>query len=88
MNAIDQGDETAQWFSDWLGASVRLVHIADGVQRKLNPDFAVHADDHTGFADGYPILIISEASLQDLNSRLDFPAPDESIPPEHCRQGL
>jgi len=71
VNAIDQGDETAQWFSDWLGASVRLVHIADGVQRKLNPEFAVQADDHTGFADGYPILIISEASLQDLNSRLD-----------------
>ena len=75
VNAIDQGDESAQWLSDWLGASVRLVHITDGVQRKLNPEFAVHADDHTGFADGYPILIISEASLQDLNSRLDSPLP-------------
>jgi len=70
VQAIDQGDESAQWFSDWLGASVRLVHIAQGVQRKLNPQYAVNADDHTGFADGYPILIISEESLQDLNSRL------------------
>ena len=75
VSSIDQGDETAQWLSDWLGISVRLVHIADGIQRKLNPDFAVHADDHTGFADGYPILIISEASLQDLNSRLDSALP-------------
>jgi len=79
VSAIDQGDETAKWFSDWLGVSVRLVHIADGIQRRLNPDFAVHADDHTGFADGYPILIISEASLQDLNSRLD--SPQGAVPP-------
>lgn len=75
VSAVDQGGEAAQWFSDWLGVSVRLVHIADGFQRKLNPDFAVSAEDHTGFADGYPILIISEASLQDLNSRLDASRP-------------
>jgi hypothetical protein len=75
VNAIDQGDEAAQWLSDWLGASVRLVHIEDGYKRKLNRDFAVSADDHTGFADGYPILVISEASLQDLNSKLDSALP-------------
>ena len=28
VQAIDQGDESAQWFSDWLGAPVRLVHVA------------------------------------------------------------
>ena len=75
VNAIDQGEEAAQWLSDWLGTSVRLVHIADGIQRKLNPGYAINTDDHTGFADGYPILIISEASLQDLNSKLDSALP-------------
>ncbi len=75
VKSVDQGDESAQWLSDWLGTSVRLVHIADGFKRKLNPEYAVHADDHTGFADGYPILIISESSLQDLNSKLDSPVP-------------
>lgn len=73
VDAIDQGDEAAAWLSDWLGVSVRLVHIADGFKRKLNPDYAVNADDHTGFADGYPILIISEESLHDLNGMLDSP---------------
>lgn len=73
--AIDQGDDAANWFSDWLDLSVRLVHIAGGVHRKLNPDYAINADDHTGFADGYPVLIISEGSLQDLNSRLEDPLP-------------
>jgi uncharacterized protein len=37
VHAIDQGDEAAAWMSDWLGISVRLVHIADGFKRKLNP---------------------------------------------------
>src|SRR3989304_4821023 len=55
--------------------SVRLVHITDGIQRKLNPGYAINTDDHTGFADGYPILIISEESLQDLNSKLDSALP-------------
>ncbi|MBE0670474.1 MAG: MOSC domain-containing protein [Anaerolineales bacterium] len=75
VQAVDQGEEPAQWFSDWLGTPVRLVHIAAGFQRKLSQEYAINADDHTGFADGYPILIISEASLQDLNSKLDSALP-------------
>jgi len=88
VHAIDQGDEAAQWFSDWLRASVRLVHIADGYQRKLNPQYAVHEDDHTGFADGYPILLISEESLQDLNTRLvEGPVPMNRFRPNLVVRG-
>ena len=87
VDAIDQGDEAAAWFSDWLGASVRLVHIADGFKRKLNPIYTVNADDHTGFADGYPILIISEESFQDLNSRLDKPLPMNRFRPNLVVKG-
>jgi len=87
VSAIDQGDESAQWFSDWLGTSVRLVHVADGIQRRLNPEYAVHADDHTGFADGYPILIISEESLQDLNTRLEVPVPMNRFRPNLVVKG-
>jgi hypothetical protein len=75
VSAIDQGDESAQWLSAWLGAPVRLVHVDERIKRKLNPDFAVSAEDHTGFADGYPILIISEESLRDLNSKLGAALP-------------
>ena len=75
MSAIDQGEETAKWFTDWLGVSVRLVHVDPKFQRRLNPEYAVSEEDHTGFADGYPILIISEESLQDLNSKLDASRP-------------
>ena len=87
VQAIDQGDESAEWFSDWLGAAVRLVHIAQGVQRTLNPHYAIHSDDHTGFADGYPILIISEESLHDLNSRLEVPVPMNRFRPNLVVKG-
>jgi uncharacterized protein YcbX len=75
VSAIDQGDESAQWLSDWLGVSVRLVHVDSKFKRKLNPEYAVSDEDHTGFADGYPILIISEESLRDLNSKLRATLP-------------
>jgi len=75
VQAIDQGETAAEWFSDWLGTSVRLVHIADGYKRKINEKYAINADDHTAFADGYPILLASEESLADLNARLETPIP-------------
>lgn len=84
---MDQGDEAAAWFSDWLGASVRLVHFADGYMRKLDPRYAVNADDHTGFADGYPILIISAESLRELNSRLERPLPMNRFRPNLVVKG-
>ena len=73
--AIDQGEEAANWFSDWLSMPVRLVHIADGYKRLVNEKYTVSDDDHTGFADGYPILLTSEEGLDDLNSHLESPVP-------------
>lgn len=87
VQAVDQGDEAATWFSDWLGAPVRLVHIADGYIRKVNPQYAAREGDHTGFADGYPILLISEESLQDLNTRLDAPVPMNRFRPNLVVRG-
>jgi uncharacterized protein YcbX len=87
VHAIDQGEEAASWFSDWLGASVRLVHIADGYKRIVNREYAVNGDDHTGFADGYPILLTSEAGLEDLNSRLETPVPMNRFRPNLVVRG-
>src|SRR5258706_11193251 len=69
--AIDQGDESAQWFSDWLGESVRLVHISGGYKRLINEKYTINENDHTGFADGYSILVILEEALQNFNTRLE-----------------
>jgi len=87
VQAIDQSDESAIWFSDWLGTSVRLVHIADGFKRKVSQEYAVTPNDHTSFADGYPILIISEESLNDLNSRMETSVPMDRFRPNVVVKG-
>src|SRR5512139_315633 len=87
VHAIDQGEEAARWFSDWLVTAVRLVHFADGYKRRVNEEYAVNADDHTGFADGYPILLTSEEGLQDLNSRLETPVPMNRFRPNLVVRG-
>jgi len=85
--AIDQGEEAAAWFSEWLGIPVRLVRFAEGHKRLVSRDYAVNPDDHTGFADGYPLLLASEASLEDLNSRMDTPLPMDRFRPNLVVKG-
>jgi MOSC domain-containing protein len=87
VQAIDQGEEAATWFSEWLGTAVRLVHIADGYKRLVNESYAVHEDDHTGFADGYPILLTSEEGLEDLNAHLESPVPMNRFRPNIVVKG-
>lgn len=73
--AVDQGEEAAAWFSDYLGVPCRLVRMADDFVRRVDGRYARRPDDQAGFADGYPFLLLSDASLADLNDRL--PAPLE-----------
>ena len=87
VHAIDQGEDAANWFSDWLGINVRLVHIADGYKRLVNESYAINEDDHTGFADGYPILLTSEEGLQDLNTHLKSSVPMNRFRPNLVVKG-
>ncbi|MCZ6875028.1 MAG: MOSC domain-containing protein [bacterium] len=84
--AVDQGNEAAQFFSDWLGESVRLVKMADDYKRQVNPDYT-QTPAITGFSDGFPLLLISEASLGDLNSRLASPLPMNRFRPNLVVKG-
>ncbi len=63
------------WFSDVLQTDCRLVLMPAETARKVNYFYAVHEDDAVSFADGYPILLIGEESLADLNARLETPVP-------------
>jgi uncharacterized protein len=68
------GEAPALWFTEFLGVTCSLVHIGDDVVRPANPLFAPRST-RLSFADGYPILLISEESLADLNNRLSQPIP-------------
>lgn len=66
----DEGDTVAAWFSDYLGITARLYAMPDSTIRKTSTKHTPQAG-QVGFADGYPILMISQASLGDLNQRLE-----------------
>jgi len=74
-DAHDLGEEPAAWLTRFLGAPLRLVRMTEDNHRPLDPTYAIKPTDETGFADGYPLLLISEASLADLNTRLPNPIP-------------
>lgn len=67
--AVDMGPLAAEWFSTHLGLAVRLVQMADHHYRRVDATYSPEAA-QVGFADGYPLLLISQASLDDLNKRL------------------
>ena len=64
--------EADEWFSQVLQQQVRLVHMDRDVNRKLVKKKLTQEKSHeVSFADGYPYLLTNQASLDDLNSRLD-----------------
>ena len=71
VQACDMGDLAAQWFSDFLGRAVRLARFDPDVRRPVDPAWRGAVDDAvTAFADGFPLLVLSTASLAELNRRL------------------
>ena len=70
VNAYDCDDITATWFSQAIGVPCRLVRFHPHAKRVANREWTGGVEAPTLFADGYPMLVISEASLQDLNEKL------------------
>lgn len=64
----------AEWFSTVLGHQLRLVRIGDDYQRNIRlNDNVLESEVH--FGDAFPILVITEASLNNLNNRLESAVP-------------
>ena len=68
--AWDQGDAVAQWFSEFLQAELRLVRFAPEVRRLSSERWTRGVAAPNRFSDGFPLLLLSSASLADLNQRL------------------
>lgn len=61
-----------QWFSEKLNRAVKLVYLPDDSARPIPEKYQPLETNtlHVSLSDGYPILIVSEASLSDLNRRI------------------
>jgi uncharacterized protein YcbX len=75
--AVPAGPEADAWFSKVSGVPARLVHLDDPTQRPTNPAFS-RPGDRVSFADGYPVLLATDASLAELNRLIALgPRPHE-----------
>jgi len=91
--AYDMGDIAAQWFSDFLAEpgkpkqALRLVRFDPEHKRLSSRKWTGEAEALNQFADGFPILVIGEASLADFNERLAA-AGHEAVGMERFRPNI
>lgn len=75
-----------EWFSDVLKIKCRLVYMPDNSRRVVDEKYAKR-NDITSFADDFPVLIIGQSSLDDLNSRLTNRLPMDRFRPNIVFEG-
>ena len=75
--AYDMGDLAAQWFTDFLGPApegvkfpLRLARFDPEQKRLSSRKWSGDIEAENAFSDGFPVLVVSQASLDELNGRL------------------
>ena len=86
VDTLPVGGEADRWFGEFLDVRCKLVHMPDESARPVDPDYG-EPGDQAGLHDGFPFLVISEASLADLNSRLEHPLPMDRFRPNLVVEG-
>jgi uncharacterized protein YcbX len=69
--AWDMGAVAAQWFTDFLGQPCRMVRFDPEHRRLSSMQWTGGIEAPNQFSDGFPVLIASEASMAQLNARLE-----------------
>jgi len=72
--AVPVGAAADRWLSEAVGVPCRLVWFPDDVKRQVDTRYG-RTGERTAFSDGFPLLLITQASLDDLNRRLPEPVP-------------
>jgi uncharacterized protein len=62
------------WISEFLGIAARFAYMDDAARRAVDPTYSQPGDE-VSFADAYPMLLISQGSLDQLNGKLAQPVP-------------
>ena len=104
ISARRESAAAGQWLSEFLKTPCRLLKVDAAAQRTAKPDWvsrwadahpdladAFVGDHYFGFADGFPLLVANQASLDDLNTRLRAkgvePVPMDRFRPNIVVQG-
>jgi len=84
---VQLGDDAAHaWFTQFLGAACRLVYQPDDSFRQVNRIYAAKGVG-VSLADGFPVLLIGQGSLDDLNRRLEHPVEMRRFRPNLVVEG-
>ena len=71
MEAADLGEAAARWFGEFLGRPLRLVRFRKaGPPRLSSTKWTGTLEAANAFSDGFPVLVVSRASLDGLNEKL------------------
>ncbi len=87
IEAQDMGDDASMWLTQALATPCRLVKLTAQSKRQIDPDFA-NSGEFVSFADGFPILIANQSSLEDLNRRMGNPLPMNRFRPNIVVEGF
>ena len=85
--ALPCGAAADAWVSRLVGERCRLVYMDDATRRLIEPNDA-GASGRVAFSDAYPLLLLSQASLDALNARLDVPVPMNRFRPNVVIAGV
>ncbi|MDH0892713.1 MULTISPECIES: MOSC domain-containing protein [unclassified Pseudomonas] len=72
LRVPDAGDAAAEWLSAFIGRPCRLVQAPESRTRQVDTAYA-QPGDRVAFPDGFPLLLIGQASLDDLSARVGRP---------------
>ncbi len=86
VKAFEVSEASSKWFSDMLNINCRLVYFSEENMRAVDTRFAPNQE-NVSLSDGYPFLIIGEASLNDLNNRMKVPLPMNRFRPNFVFSG-
>ncbi|WP_259014000.1 MOSC domain-containing protein [Emticicia fluvialis] len=73
VKAVRVSNEADVWFTEVLGNETYLYYQPDDSIRPTDPKYSITHEEHTSFADAYPLLLVGQASLDLLNGKLDEP---------------
>jgi uncharacterized protein YcbX len=88
VHAFDEGEAASEWLRQLLGTDCRLVRFDPAQRRLSSPDWTGVHEAENRFSDGYPLLVLSAESLQDLNARLSAPLPIDRFRPNILLEGV
>ena len=87
VEALDCGDAAAAWFGDVLTTSCRLVRFKPDLARPTSQKWTGGAPSSARFADAYPLLLIGQAALDEINARMRTAGRD-AVPMDRFRPNL